>query len=52
MGHGNQVVEWLEALVKIIKIWVWSLWESEGGLSVVELLHNVVSFIDVLSELI
>ena len=51
MRHGDEIEEWFEALINIIKVWVWGLWESEGGLSIMELHHSVVRLIDVLSQL-
>lgn len=51
MRHGDEVEEWLEALINIIKVWVWGLWESECGFSIMELNHSVVRLIDVLSQL-
>ena len=50
MGHGDKIEEWLETLVNIIQVWVWSLWESKGGLSFVELDNIIVRCINVLFQ--
>ena len=48
--HGDQVKEWFEALVDVIEVWIWCLWETEEDFSVVELLDKVMSLVDILIE--
>jgi hypothetical protein len=44
VGDCSQIIEWLEADIEVIQVWIWCLWEIEKCFSFVEFFNFIYSF--------